>query len=386
MDVYDSDDRDPLTWRNGLASEILLFTAGLYLNSRAGQLTQMLHREYGSRVICMHPEGERIRQGMEVDVFRKPHYKNYLWLWRLVRRERIKVVWVYNLPPLPHAILASLFSGAAVVMNFAGGDIQYSKELRWGYRHTVIGNLVFHTLMRFPKRFVCMSPFTRELALEAGINEQKLVTIPNMFEIDQEWQLSTNEETSALRQELALQGRRVIICVARHSPEKRIADLIASIVAIRDKYPDVILLSIGEGDLLQKHKDLALELGVAENVRFVTDVPRKCLRLYYALAEVSCNISDSDAFCNPVIEALTQGTPIVVSHGVGAGRYLHGQPYCKFADPERSEVALRILELLDGAVKHTHSIDAITKAREFDVSAVFPLWRRLFDDLLSGER
>jgi len=368
---------------------LLLFASGLYLESSVGQLVCMLCQEYDSLVICMHTDladnRGRMPEGMDVTVFRKPYWRNYGWLRRLIRQENIGAVWCYNLPPLFHSIPATLFTGARLVMNFMGGDIQYNKRLDYGFRKSWSRNLVFHALMRFPSRFVCMSPFIEELARSAHIPQRKIAVIPNMFHIEQEFAPASDREVADLRRALGLRDERLVVSVGRHAATKRMDQLIRAAQVVRGRRGDVCFLVVGTGERIEENRNLARELDLVNTLRFVEHIPRGQLRLYYAAGDVSCNVSDKDAFCNPVIEAMTQGTPVVVGPNVGAGRYLTGEPFCQVVNPgDVHSIADGICRMLDGDVKRTHASAAIARAREFDVSRVFPLWRALFDEMLAS--
>lgn len=368
-----------------MSGKLLLFPAGLYMDSRVGQMVQALHIEFGSKVLCLHTGVEETQDSFPVTVFRRPYIKRYLWLRKMIKEEHIKLIWVYNIPVLPHAIVGSLFTGAKIVMNFAGEDIQASTELGYGFRRSLFRRVAFRVLMCFPSRFVCMSPVTREMAVESGINERKLVTIPNMFHIDRDFPLSTEMEVAALRRELGIEQEEVVLCVARHSAIKRVDQVIRAFRDVKARHPNTVLVLLGpDGGLLAQHQTLASSLGIRDCVRFIELAPRQRVRVFCALASVSCNVSDVDAFCNPVIEAMTQGTPVVVGPNIGAGRYISDQPFCRVVSPASvNSITEGICGLLTERAKEQYGAAAKAKAKEFDVTRVFPVWKSFFSELLA---
>lgn len=369
-------------------SKVLMFADGLYPGTRVTQLVEAVSREFETNVVCLGPDwvdsgGE---YGFHVDWFKRTSLlRRYLWLGRLIDRENIRVVWTYGINPLLHVVVARGFRDVKLVMNFMGCDIEVNRKLGYGIRSSRAWDVALRLLVRFPIRFVCMSPFIRDLALDLGLPEHKLVVIPNMFHIDRDFPQSPDPDVQALRQRLSLEDKRVVVSVARHAQTKRVVQLIRAWPGVLKRIPDAVLLLVGTGEMLDWHRQVASELKLNGSVMFVEHVPRQELCTWYGLADVSCNVSDQDAFCNPVVEALTQGTPVVVGPNVGAGRYLIGEPFCKVVDPgDVHSIANGICQMLEGGVKQKHASAAVAKAWEFDVSRVFPLWRALFDEMLAG--
>lgn len=371
-----------------MAADLLLFACGLYPDSRVTQLVDHLGRMYSCRVICLHPDWAetpgRLELSSPVSVLSKPYWRQYGTLRKVIRKEAIKVVWAYNLPPVLPAILMTRFTDARLVVNFAGGDIQYNKDLAYGYRSRPLGNLAVRTLYSFPDYFVCMSPFTARLATAYGLPARKLVTIPNMFDIEADFPRVSVDEARRLRETLGLGRSRVVLCVAHHRATKRIDQLLRAVGTLNADGLDCRLVLAGTGELLERHKHLAKDLGIDGNTLFVGRVDRRDLGCYYAMSDVSCNVSDQDAFCNPVVESLTQGTPVVVGPRVGAGDYIRHEPFCEVAEPDDHEaIAAAIGRMLAGQVKETYCEQAVAKARQFDTGVILPQWKEFFDGLLT---
>lgn len=102
--------------------------------------------------------------------------------------------------------------------------------------------------------------------------------------------------------------RRTILSVARLEKPKRQDCLIK---AMRDIDMDLVL--VGDGNLKDKLKKLAKDIGVIDRVFFIGAVPHKDIYKYYVSCDIFAIATDFEGFCIPVIEAMAVGIPIVAS-------------------------------------------------------------------------
>ena len=80
--------------------------------------------------------------------------------------------------------------------------------------------------------------------------------------------------------------------------------------------PDSLLLILGQGELEQELKDLAAELGVDGQVRFLGSVPDAAR--YYRAFDCFVLSSDHEPFGMVLLEAMAAGLPIISSDCGGA--------------------------------------------------------------------
>jgi len=74
------------------------------------------------------------------------------------------------------------------------------------------------------------------------------------------------------KQQMAWQGRKVIITVGRLQERKGQDMMIRATALLKEQFPEVLYAIIGRGDRLESLKVLAAELGVNEHVQFLTEV------------------------------------------------------------------------------------------------------------------
>ncbi len=120
-------------------------------------------------------------------------------------------------------------------------------------------------LRLFPK-LVVISRAQVELLANLGFPAAKVVSIPNVLELDR---LPAPMGKAELRRILNIpEGSRVIGSVGRLSLEKGHAELLRAFRLIYDRAPDVHLVLVGEGPEEAKLKALARELRIDSRVRF----------------------------------------------------------------------------------------------------------------------
>jgi len=91
----------------------------------------------------------------------------------------------------------------------------------------------------------------------------------------------------------------------------------------RAKYPeclleaiaplDIHLTLIGQGELEDALRRQAAQLGIADRVDFIRQVPNSEIQAYYDRADVFLMATHYEGFCIPVLEAMAAGLPVIAS-------------------------------------------------------------------------
>ena len=82
--------------------------------------------------------------------------------------------------------------------------------------------------------------------------------------------------------------------------------------------PDATLMLAGAGEEERSYRALAKQLGVADRVRFLGNVPHEQLPHLTAAADIAILASKSEGLANAWVEALACGTPVILSEAGGA--------------------------------------------------------------------
>ncbi|MDX3314497.1 glycosyltransferase family 4 protein [Streptomyces sp. NPDC054884] len=128
-----------------------------------------------------------------------------------------------------------------------------------------------------------------------------------------------------LRTELGLQGRRVIVCVARMVPRKGQDTLIRALPLIRREVPDAVLLLVGQGPDEARLRKLARRRTDDGSVVFAGGRTHSETPRYYAAADVfamPCRTRkaglEAEGLGIVFLEASASGLPVVVGDSGGA--------------------------------------------------------------------
>ena len=103
----------------------------------------------------------------------------------------------------------------------------------------------------------------------------------------------------------------IVLTVARMYPRKRLEDLVRAATALRSRIPDVQVRIVGEGPESVRLRRLAQDLGLADTVTFLGEIPRQALAVEYVGADCFCLPTVQEGFGIVFTEAMAAGLPIV---------------------------------------------------------------------------
>ena len=153
---------------------------------------------------------------------------------------------------------------------------------------------------------------------------------------------------AAIRSDLGLADRRVVVCVSRLMPRKGQDVLIRALPAVQQRVPDAALLVVGGGPARGSLERLAAATGMGESVVFTGSVPWDALPAYYGAGDVfamPCRSRlrglDVEGLGIVFLEAAACGLPVIAGDSGGApdaladgatGRLVDGRSVPKVAD------------------------------------------------------
>ena len=168
------------------------------------------------------------------------------------------------------------------------------------------------------------------------------------------------KDASALRDELDLDGHRVLLFAGRLEPLKGAETLLGAVVRLceKERFDDVVTLVIGEnsgdgsadGGERRRLETMAGGHGLGARVRFLGAVEHEDLADYYALADICVVPSRTETFGLVALEAQALGTPVVASAVGGLTEIIaDGETGILVADRHPRAFAEAIASLLDDA-------------------------------------
>jgi glycosyltransferase involved in cell wall biosynthesis len=167
-------------------------------------------------------------------------------------------------------------------------------QARWERRNVERADLVMVT-----------SRYSAEVAQrEYGVSPERLAVVPEPIDLevwdDQFWRAPRRERTGP-----------VVLCVARMYPRKRLPDLLRAAGILRIRVPGIQVRIVGRGPEWAALGRLHAELGLADSVVLLGDLPRERLAEEYVNATLFCLPSVQEGFGIVFLEAMAAELPVV---------------------------------------------------------------------------
>lgn len=191
-----------------------------------------------------------------------------------------------------------------LVLTLHGQELQ--KIVHWGAK---LRKFVEETLA---KAAVVVVPSEKMLTLarKHGVAKSKLHLIYNGVD---------NLPVTDLPQPLKaiLRDKQVLLSVCHLEPEKGVQHNIRALALLKDAYPQLVYLIVGDGSYRSRLQKLAQELGVQERVIFAGHQPRDKMGGFYRVAHVFSMPSRDESFGIAYLEAMVAGLPVIGTKGEG---------------------------------------------------------------------
>jgi rhamnosyl/mannosyltransferase len=159
-------------------------------------------------------------------------------------------------------------------------------------------------------------------------------------------------QVAKLRQQLRLDGKKIIFFVGRIVPYKGLEYLIEAVEHAKNRFGEEFNLLLagseegknitGKSEYYQQILHLAQKSSVRENIHFLGRVESSQLATYYSLADVFVlpSVMRGEAFGSVLLEALACGTPVVASSIPGVRDVLKGNAFIGSYVPPKDSLAL----------------------------------------------
>lgn len=170
----------------------------------------------------------------------------------------------------------------------------------------------------------------KEALIRLGADAEKITTLRNGVDL-QMFHPTDRENT---RKNLQLDGF-TLLTVGHLVPVKGHELILHAIKFL----PGSNLLIIGEGPLRNRLEQLAQQLGVEHQVRFLGAMPQHELRQYYTASDALVLASEREGWANVLLESMACGTPVVASNVWGTPEVV-AAPEAGVLMKERTPLAL----------------------------------------------
>jgi 1,2-diacylglycerol 3-alpha-glucosyltransferase len=240
----------------------------------------------------------------------------------------------------------------------------------------VLGHAVwFYTRMfyRFSDVIVTPSKTLQYDLVRHGVKEP-VYSLPNMISrVFLEKTKNTSEDLELqdkIREEFGIKSSsRIILYCGRVSIEKKMEVLFHAFSKIQTEFPDAFLLIVGDGPPLEKYRKLVTELKI-QNFAFIGFISHTKLPAIYRMGYIMATPSDTETQGMTVLEAMSQGLPVIGVAGGGVMDYIAHQKNGLLTPPGDSDAfAASMSTLLSEPDTHKNYSVAASKTVEMYSSA-----------------
>jgi glycosyltransferase involved in cell wall biosynthesis len=238
-------------------------------------------------------------------------------LWRVIWRNNFDAVFChtgYLKASFWIAFLAARHSGSVFLFGTDANSLAPRDSQSW---KVAVKKILWPRLFSIADQIIVPSSRTRDLMRSLGFAEDEITLTP--YCVDNDWWAAQSAQVNrdAIRSSWRVGPDSIVVLFcAKLQPWKRPDDLLEAFVAAG--IPGAVLVFAGDGPLRQSLYKKALDLGIADHIRFLGFVNQSALPAVYTAADLMVLPSEYEPFGVVVNEASCCGCPVAASDRVGA--------------------------------------------------------------------
>ncbi len=181
----------------------------------------------------------------------------------------------------------------------------------------------------------------------------------------------------AFRKVIAPDGEKIIVHASNFRKVKRVQDVVKIFAEVR-KHLSAKLLMVGDGPERPFIENLARELGVFDDVRFLGKQDQ--MEEILVVSDLFLLPSDYESFGLAALEAMAAGMPVISSNAGGLPEInIHGVTGFMANVGDVVEMSRYAVELLSDDVKlEQFKKNAFENAEKFDIQNIIPIYEKLY--------
>jgi L-malate glycosyltransferase len=185
----------------------------------------------------------------------------------------------------------------------------------------------------------------------------------------------------AFKKVIAPNGERVFLHASNFRKIKRVQDVVKIFANVKKQIPSKLLF-VGDGPERSTAEDLARELGVCDDVRFVGK--QEQMEDILAIADLFLLTSEYESFGLAALEAMAAGVPVISTNAGGLSEInVHGETGYMSAVGDIESMSKQAIDILkDEETLKAFKERAATYARKFDIHNIIPMYEKLYESCL----
>lgn len=192
--------------------------------------------------------------------------------------------------------------------------------------HTLIFNIEKYMLNQ-ADTVVAISNYSKDSIIDKyGIDPNKIKVVHNALD---------ERRVNAISERLNVGGGKTVLFLGRAVVQKGVDSFVLAAKKVLEKLPDTNFIFAGDGDLLPRVIELVAEHGLSKNFLFSGSVDRYQGDVLYSNADLFVMTSISEPFGITALEAVRQGTPVIVSKTSGVSEVIPNALKADFWDTDK---------------------------------------------------
>lgn len=232
-------------------------------------------------------------------------------------------------------------------------------------------------------KIIAVSEHTKQcIVKDYGIEPAKILVVHNS--IDQET-IEPLDDDNAYKylHDMKQYGYRVVVSIGRLTIQKNLPNLLYAAKEVVDRAPKTIFLIVGSGEQYFELIELAASLGISQNVVFTGFQRGKRWRDAYAIGDLFVMPSISEPFGLTPLEAISYGTPVLITQQSGINEIIHNCLRVDFWDVKQIANKITAVMQNDALRDELHKNSLVEfKKLSWDDSA--HKLRKIYDTHLTG--
>ncbi|MCK4429328.1 MAG: glycosyltransferase family 4 protein, partial [Candidatus Aenigmarchaeota archaeon] len=246
----------------------------------------------------------------------------------LAKQEDFDIIHCHDWMTFPAGIKTKEFSGKPLILHVHATELDRS----CGGCNPYVYDIEKDAFNKADK-VIAVSEYTKDLiATGYGINRDKIEVVHNAITFE------------GIKKNKPCNQKKIVLYFGRLSMHKGPDYFIRAAKKVLEHEDDILFVVAGSGEMLAEMIDLACDLGISDKIMFTGRLKDEEVKKMYELADLYVLPSVSEPFGITVLEAASNGVPVIISKNAGVKEVLTNCFQADFWDVE--DIANKIISVL----------------------------------------